>query len=102
MWPRYRSGSETQVVGAIGVPPFEQGPVLALTHVYFQEGLIMGNRKHLLFSSALTLGLFASFGAMAQERFSCPQQGGDLVVGLEAAAGTLDQQTATSSATRNI
>jgi peptide/nickel transport system substrate-binding protein len=62
----------------------------------------MGNRKHLLFSSALTLGLFASFGAMAQERFSCPQQGGDLVVGLEAAAGTLDQQTATSSATRNI
>ncbi|MBL8592872.1 MAG: ABC transporter substrate-binding protein, partial [Devosia sp.] len=62
----------------------------------------MGNRKHLLFGSALTLGLLASFGAMAQERFSCPQQGGDLVVGLEAAAGTLDQQTATSSATRNI
>lgn len=50
----------------------------------------------------LAAALLASTSVSAQDKFTCPHQGGDLIVGLEGAPGNLDQQTSTSSATRNI
>jgi len=62
----------------------------------------MSISKRLVFGTGLAAAMLASFGATAQDQFTCPNQGGDLIVGLEGAPGTLDQQTATSSAVRNI
>ncbi|SFZ83341.1 peptide/nickel transport system substrate-binding protein [Devosia enhydra] len=55
-----------------------------------------------LLAPALAAGLLTSTSALAQAAFSCPQTGGDLIVGMEAGVPTLDQHTATSSATRNV
>ncbi|HEY4201171.1 MAG TPA: ABC transporter substrate-binding protein [Devosiaceae bacterium] len=60
------------------------------------------NRKIPLLLPVLAGALLASTGAWAEDVFSCPKVGGDLVVGMEASMSTLDQQTATSSATRNV
>ncbi len=63
----------------------------------------MPRRTRLLFESVFFATLALGVGtASAQTAFSCPKTGGDLVVGLEAAVPTLDQQTGSSSATRNV
>jgi peptide/nickel transport system substrate-binding protein len=51
------------------------------------------------------IGFSIAFGptdALAADLFKCPKVGGDLTVGLEADVPTLDQQTATSTETRNV
>ncbi len=56
---------------------------------------------NLLVPGALT-ALMSTTSVMAQEAFTCPATGGDLIVGIESGVPTLDQHTATSSATRNV
>jgi peptide/nickel transport system substrate-binding protein len=53
------------------------------------------------FLSTVAAGVMLASGAVAAP-FECPQTGGDLIVGLQAAVPSLDQQTNTSSATRNV
>ena len=53
------------------------------------------------FLSSVAVGATLSTGALA-EPFACPQTGGELIVGLQAGVPSLDQQTNTSSATRNV
>jgi peptide/nickel transport system substrate-binding protein len=52
--------------------------------------------------SGLVAGFLSTTSVLAQDAFTCPVTGGDLIVGLEAGVPTLDQHTATSSATRNV
>lgn len=62
------------------------------------------NRLSLRFAATVSIAAMLS-GApalAAEEPFSCPVVGGDLVVGLEGGTPTLDQMVATSSATRNV
>ena len=60
------------------------------------------SRYGLRMLSALAGASLMCGSALAAEPFACPRMGGDLTVGLEAAMANLDQQTATSSATRNV
>ena len=60
--------------------------------------------RHLTKTSLLSFvsaGVLGATGALA-DPFECPQTGGDLIVGLQAGVPSLDQQTNTSSATRNV
>jgi len=61
-----------------------------------RTGLLLGS---VFVAGALALGAGT---AAAAEAFACAKTGGDLVVGLEAAVPHLDQQTGSSSATRNV
>ncbi len=60
-------------------------------------------RSHLKaqFLSTIAAGVMLAGGALAQP-FECPRTGGELIVGLQAGVPSLDQQTNTSSATRNV
>jgi peptide/nickel transport system substrate-binding protein len=62
--------------------------------------MALPHRKALLLST-IAAGVMAAAGAQAQP-FECPQTGGELIVGLQAGVPSLDQQTNTSSATRNV
>jgi peptide/nickel transport system substrate-binding protein len=53
------------------------------------------------FLSTIAAGVLGATGVLA-EPFECPQTGGELIVGLQAGVPSLDQQTNTSSATRNV
>jgi peptide/nickel transport system substrate-binding protein len=59
------------------------------------------NSRRLL-PAVILVALLSSASAWSQDIFRCPQRGGDLIVGMEAGMSTLDQHTATSSATRNV
>ncbi len=62
--------------------------------------------NRLLTSFAATVSIAAMMSGApalaADEPFSCPIKGGELIVGLEGGTPTLDQMVATSSATRNV
>ncbi|WP_306119042.1 MULTISPECIES: ABC transporter substrate-binding protein [unclassified Roseitalea] len=57
--------------------------------------------KTILTSSIAAGALLVATSALA-EPFECPNVGGELIVGLQAGVPSLDQQTNTSSATRNV
>lgn len=52
--------------------------------------------------STLAAGAALFTAGAAAEPFQCPNVGGELIVGLQAGVPSLDQQTNTSSATRNV
>jgi peptide/nickel transport system substrate-binding protein len=60
------------------------------------------HNRVLLLSIIATGAVFSGAAAHAADVFKCPRVGGHLVVGLEAGLANLDQQTATSSATRDV
>lgn len=60
------------------------------------------NRRLTIFSATVSIAAVLSAAPAMAETFSCPQKGGDLVVGLEAGMSTLDQMVATATATRNV
>lgn len=58
--------------------------------------------RHYVLSAAAIGLLAATSGSSAQESFKCPKTGGDLIVAVEAGIPTLDQQTTSAGATRNV